>query len=330
MPLRFKDVKAQLAKAAGICEDDPRLIDYTNEAVETLIQKGKFKGTVLTFNFCLNANGCIVWPREIETIEAIALCKTPINIRSEWYEFAQDGIGILDGENNCLNQLLDRGEVVAFDEVTGSNKKLAVYADRNEGPGKYITLEFWDENGQWVRTSFNGVAIDGEKLQIPSMVGTYVYTTSTCKAGGLLRVSKDATLGIIRLYSYDTTTGELKPLAYYQPDETNPSYRSSLLPALADGDCDQRQVKVKAKARFIPIVDDNSWLMLDNLRALRLAVKAIKKEYDEKFDEAAVYMGMAERALHEQLHHHKGDGEWITPKLVSASLWGGGNVCNIQ
>lgn len=329
MPLRYKDIKSAVAKAAGVCETDERLLDYTNEAAETLLYKGKWKGTVHTFNFCVNTNSCIVWPREIETIEAIAVCQTAINIRSEWYEFAQDGIGIISPSDNCLGQLLDRGEVVAFDEVTGANKQLAVYADRNEGPNKYITLEFYDENGQWVRSDFNGSIIDGEKISIPSVAGTYNYTTSTVKPGGLVRVHKDETLGVIRLYSYDTTNGALKPLAYYQPDETNPSYRSSLLPILASGSCDQQKVTVKAKARFIPVRGDDDWLMLDNLRALRLGVKAIKKEYDEKFDEAAVYMGMARQALDEQLKHHKGDGELIIPQMASSRVWGGG-VVNIQ
>jgi len=323
MPLRFSDVKAACAKAATLCESDERLLDIVNEAQEALLYKGRWKNTIKTFNFCVNTNACVVWPREIESIEAIAVCNSVIPIRSEWYEFAGNGFGVIDSEDNCLNQLIDRGEVPAFDEVTGTNKKLAVYTDRTEGAGKYITLQFYDTNGQWVRSTFNGEVIDGERIPIPSAAGQYSYTNNVCKPGGLKAVFKDTTLGVVRLYSYETTTGALKPLAYYQPDEVLPAYRSSLIPALNSSSCTQQQVTVKAKSRFIPVSRDDDWLMLDNLRALRLGVKAIKKEQDELFNEAAVYMGMAKAALEDQLNHHKGVAETLTPKFAPSTIWGG-------
>lgn len=330
MPLRFRDIKAAAAKEALYCETDSRLFDIVNEAQETLLNKGKWKGTILTFNFCVNSNACVVWPREIEAIEAIAVCKSPVTIRSQWYEFAASGFGLIDAADNCFNQLVDRGEVVAFDEVVGSNKKLAVYADRTEGTGKYITLQFYDSNGQWVRSTFNGEVIDGEKLAIPSAAGQYTYSSAVVKPGGLWRVMKDVTLGVIRLYSYDTTNGALKPLAYYQPDEILPSYRSSLIPAVNNGGCEQKQVTVRAKVRFIPARTDDDWLMIDSMRAIRLGVRAIKKELDGQFQEAAVFMGMAVNALQEQLKHHQGDGEQVTVNFVSPRIWGGGETSCIR
>lgn len=321
--LRLQDVKSACAKAAGLCESDPRLISIINESQETLLHRGKWLGTVKTFRFCVNSQSCIVWPREIETPEAIAVCKQPFVMRSPWYEFMENGFGEIDDEDNLCGTLIDRDEVCSFDNVIGENKKLAVYADRGGNTGKYITLQFHNTSNQWVESTFNGALIQGERLAIPA-AGQYVYTTHLCKPGGLAAVQKDITNGVIRLYEYDTVTTALRPLAYYQGDEEIPAYRSSLIPALNSGGCDQTQVTVRAKLRFVPARTDDSWIMIPNMRALKLAVKAIKKEDDDLIEDANRFMGMAVAALEAQSAHYLGSGTKVIAQMEPANLYGGG------
>lgn len=322
LALRYKDVKAACAKALGSCEDDAKLLDYVNRATERLLYKGKFKGTVQTFRFCVNSDSCIIWPREIETPEAVAVCKHPVAMRSEWYEFTE-GVGQIDSDDNLCNTLIDRGEVPAFDEVVGEDKKLAVYSQLNEGVGKYINLQFFDEFGQWVTSEFDGERIDGENIAIPHTAGTYNYTTNVCKPGGLVRVKKDVTIGQVHLYEYDTTTTDLRPLAYYQADEEVPLYRRSLIPDLNVNSCDQTQLTVAAKLRFIPARDDESFLMISHKEALRLAVRAIFLEEQGIWDEANINWAAAWQALNEQLSHYKGSGEIPVPRFAPKTIWGG-------
>lgn len=322
--LRWRDVKSMLAGGvSGFCEDDPRLLAIANEAQEMLLHTGKSVGTTPTFRFCVPSSSCIVWPREIETPEALCVDKQPFTIRSGWYEFLENGFGEIAESDNLCRTLIDRGEVCAFDEVVGTNKKLAVYADKDGNTGKYITLQFIDQYGQRVRKNFNGAEIEGEKLAIGAK-GTYVYTTNVCLPGGLYAVQKDRTVGMIRLYSYDTVTTELKPLAYYQPDEEVPSYRRSLIPSLANAGCEQTSVTVRAKLRFIPATGDDSWLIISNARALRLAVQAIKKERDDLLNEAGAYVGTAVGALNNQVAHHQGGGEKANVQMDPPSIFGGG------
>lgn len=329
--LRISDVHAAVAKAIGVCAGVnglPDVLDYINRATERLLYEGKWKGTVQTFRVCVPAGACMTWPREMETIEAIAMCDRPYPIRSEWYEFNENGPGPLTG---CLcGTLIDRGEAPAFDEVTGSNKKLAVFADRTEGTGKFINLQFYDQYGQWVASTDNGKVIDGEKVAIPSTAGTYAYTTNVARAGGLIRVQKDITLGVVRLYSYDTTNGALKPLAYYQPDEEVPVYRRSLIPDLDNDSCDQHQVTVRSKLRFIPARIAESFAMIGHREAIRLACKAVKCEEDDHWDQAAANWGTALRLLNAQLQHYKGDGEITAIRFAPASIWGGGGIAQLH
>lgn len=295
-----------------------------NRAVERCLYEGKWKGTVQTFRICVDANGCITWPREIETIEAIGVCHSPTPIRTEWFEFNENGPGIIDDEDSCLNALIDRGEAPAFDEVVGTDKKLAVFADRTEGAGKYINLQFYTQYGQWATSTFNGEVIDGEQIQIPATAGTYNYTTNVVKPGGLVRVKKDLTLGVVRLYSYDTTTAALKPLAYYQADEEVPTYRRSLIPGLAHDSCDQQHVTVRAKLRFIPARTAESFVMISHREAIRLACYAVKLEEDGFIEQAANNWAIALRLLNKQLEQYEGSGARPVPQFATSAVWGGG------
>lgn len=321
--LRYSDVKATCGKALNMTATDERVKDYLNRAVERLLYDGKWKGTVQTFRLCVDADNCIVWPREMETPEAIAVCNSPVPIESQWYEFNEHGPGL---SADCLcGAVVDRDEVCSFANVTGTGKKLAVFCDRTEGAGKYINLQFHDENGQWVRAAHNGEILDGETISIPSTAGAYNYTTKTVKPGGLIRVSKDITLGVVRLYEYNTANGALKPLAYYQPDEEVPVYRRTLIPGLENSSCEQQKVTVRAKLRFIPVRVDGSWVMISHKEALRCACKAVLKEEQDVYNEANINWGIAYRLLNAQLHHHKGDGE--LPRVrVQPAFGGGGKV----
>jgi hypothetical protein len=307
--LRYKDVKAACAKAVNLCDNDDRVLDYLNEAQERMLYRGKAKGTVQTYRFCVPSSGCIVWPREM---------------RTEWYEFAENGPGVISTDCDISKTLIDRGETCAFDEVIGTGKQLAVYADLTEGAGKYINLQFYNEAGQWVTVEFNGERIDGEQIAIPSTAGTYNYSTNTCKPGGLIRVKKDVTKGIIRLYEYDSATGVIRPLAYYQPDEEVPVYRRSLIPSLENAECEQTQVVVIAKLRFIAARNDESFLMISNRAALRLGCQAVRKEEEEIYDESEVLWAKAFQLLGEQVAHYTGSGFRASAQFAPAGEWGGG------
>lgn len=332
--LRYKDIKAACAKAVNLCSDDARVVDYVNRACERLLFEGRWKGTTQTFRICLDSSGCVVWPREIETIEAVAFCNWGAPVRSEWFEFSENGFGTIYPENNCLRALVDRGETCAFDEVLDpdgdSDRRFAVYADKTESANKYIWLQFYDPNGQWVRTQIpptTGSWYDGERITIPTTAGTYAYSTNRVKAGGLKAVKKDLTNGVIRLYEHNVTTTALRPLAYYQPDEEVPMYRRSLIPNYGNDSCEQQSVIVAAKLRFIPVPTtnpDEAFVMISHREALRLACKTIYLEEADAWPAAQINWAQALRCLGMQLSHYKGAGERITLNVQSSATFGGG------
>lgn len=313
MAITFGQIKASIASTLGLAQSDSRVIEYCNDAIEALLYSGKCKGTTIRYAVCVN-NSCLTWPREIETIEAAALCTTPIVIRNGWYEFLGGGPGIVSEDSGCAGSaLVDRGSACAFDDITTTGNKIAVYCDANEAAGAKILLRYYDSTGNKVYSTVSGAREEGEYITLPAG-GAYAYSTYEVFPNGLYAVIKPATNRQVRLYEYNITTAALRPLAYYAPDETVPEYRRSIVPGLSnqcgdgDAECDQKVITVVAKIRFIPAVNDNSILCIPYPRAIRLATQAIKKEEDNMIAEAEAYWQKAYNILNQQLHHWQGDG----------------------
>ncbi len=321
-------VKARCARVLGFAQTDTRLLEYVSDATERLLYSGKWKDSVIRYQVCVN-DACLTWPRDVETIEQAALCQTPLMIRNRWFEFISYGIGIIDETNTCDLGLVDRGSAVAFDDVTGTGKKLAVYCDGTE-TGQ-ILLRYYDKNGLKVYTTVSGAREEGEFLTFAA-AGNYVYSTYEVLPYGLYLVIKPATNRVVRLYEYDTVAATYKPLAYYEPDELIPEYRRSVIPSIRSGSCSEDAtcsrcvVTIMGKIRHVPPTGDNSILSIPNETAIRLACQALKKEEDNQIAEAEAYWQKAYNVLNAQLHHVQGDGV-VQPIRVETF---GGPVLNMQ
>lgn len=323
-------VKAACAKVLNLNASDSRVLDYVNRAIERLLYEGKWKDTLARYAVCVT-NGCLVWPRQIETIEGIAVCESPFTIRNGFYEFLENGPGVLKDTSAVGLTMVDRGNVVAFDTPLGTGKKLAIYADGTEAAGT-VLLRYFDSNGNRVFTTYQGAVIEGERLTIPA-AGAYTYSTYQVLPSGLYAVIKPVTKYPIRLYEYAVAGGALKALAYYEPDEVVPEYRASFIPCLAGqgcgtAGCSSSIVTIIAKLRYIPATGDDSILMIPHTDAIRLGVQAVKKEEDNMLDEAQKYWMTAIRSLDQQLKHWKGSGVVAPIRMVGSSTYGGG-ITNI-
>lgn len=310
MKLTFATVKLACAKVLNLNSTDPRVLDVVNRACETLLyDAGKSVDTVARYTVCLT-DGCITWPRELETIEAWEHCGCAGTVRNHWYEFLAYGPGHMSAEGGSSSELIDRGNAVAFNDVLGTGKKLALYADGTETAGAYVLVRYYDGNGNKVYTTVGATVIEGERILIPA-AGGYTLSASEIMAGGLYEIIKPVTKKPLRLYEYDVALATYRALGYYEPDETLPTYRRSLIPCFTGGSgggCETQRVTVMAKRRFIPATGDDSVLIISHADAVRLACQAIKKEEDVGIVEAEPYWQMAIRRLDRQLRHHQGDG----------------------
>lgn len=318
---------------------DPRWLGYLNEAQIRLVQTGEiFHGLYARYQFCVT-DSCITWPRQIATIEAAAVSNNPITIRNGWFEFLESGYGLSTGSSGCDSgncssgfpfgncsgqQLFDRGNVCTFADIIGTDKKIKVYADVTEGADAKILLQGYDENGNWIRTQVSGEWVDGEYVAIST-----TPALSTKKFSSLVSVQKPETNGNVRLYEYDTVLTTQRALAVYEPSETNPSYRRSLISNIVpDADCDTIQVTVMAKLEFIPAKVDTDWLLIGNLPALKDMCQSIRKAENNEFDESVKWEARAVQALRRELSHYRGHGV-VQPIRLTPRNIGGPAVHNL-
>lgn len=327
--------KTKIARVLGVCTTDSAVAEYLNEAQERLLNRpGKPVGSYVRYAICVN-DSCLTWPRQIRSIEAFAVCDTPGQVHSSWYEFLTNGPGMLHDDDMPGTKLVDREMACTFDDITAGevDRNVRVTTDVAETAGTYIWLYGNDENGNWIRSQIGGVWYDGERIDLSTapVNSTHFFTS-------LVRVNKAATNGIVRLYEWNSTTAAVvKALAYYEPSETLPIYRRSFIPGLADmqtcenstDDCDNRTVTVLARLQHIPVSADNDFLVIGNLPALKLMVMAIKAEEDGDIEKAQVLEAKAQRELDGELAAYLGDGQMPDIRVEDRSLFGGGGVENV-
>ena len=270
MKVTLGTAKARIAKHLNLCTTDARTTEYINEAQRRLIESGKWKGTYGRFNICATS-GCIAWPRQIETIETVAVSENVGIVRNGWFEFVESGYGLLDNKDNVGYQLLDRGESPTHKDMSGAGKQIRVYSFQEADIGKTITIQGYDSNNNWVRTikSGSGATAVYQDGVVVTLVGSasYVDVVDDSSAALLFKsitgVQKDTTEGNVQLYEITVASPHTQvDIATYEPDETLPSYRRSLIPSLGgaagceDGADKKVAVTVIAKLRFINAAND--------------------------------------------------------------------------
>lgn len=340
MPIRrtLGDVKPALALVLGTCATDPVIISYLNQATEVIMNRGKWVGTFQRYRICADHTGCITWPRQVETIEAWGMCDCPGIIRNQWFEFDQNGPGLVGTCGDVGLQMIDRGNACIFSDIRGeANKKIKVYADVAEDAAAVITIQGYDENSQWIRSVVLGSYIDGEQIAIISGTPASSQNIFTSITG----VLKPETNGIVRLYEINTNTSVQRPIAVYEPSETRPVYRRSLVPNFgsmdscctdddADEDaCQKKQVTVMAKLQYLPVALDNDWLLISNLMALKWMVMSIKKAEQNLVTDSQLYETKAMRELQNELATYEGDGTVVSVRFQNSQTFGGGAVMNV-
>jgi len=331
MKVTLGTAKTRIAKHLNLCATDARTTEYINEAQRRLIESGKWKGTYGKFTICAT-DGCIAWPRQIEAIESVAVSENVGTVRNGWFEFVESGYGLLDNKDNIGYQLLDRGESPTHKDMSGVGKQVRVYAFLDADAGKTVTIQGYDDNNNWVRTLKSGsgssaVYQDGE---VVTLVNGYVDTTTAFNS--VAGVLKDVTQGNVQLYELVDSTPTLVDIATYEPDETLPSYRRSLIPSLggasgcADGTDTKVSVTVIAKLRFIDAANDTDVLMVSDLYAIKNMATAIKLEENRDFGAATEYRNLAIDSLQNQLANHMGDGVVPVLQMTNLNTHGGGGI----
>ena len=324
--LSLASLKPVISRVLGVCVTDSRIPTYVSEAQERLMSKGRWVGTVQRLRLCLSGS-CISLPRQVETVEMWALCNTPLTVRNSFYEFVANGPGQRRSDLGSSMNMIDRGTACVYQDMSGTTSFVNVQSAVAESATARILLRGYDENANWIRTqepAASGVWIDGEYVAINT-----TGTRSVNKFSSLTEVVKPVTNGPVNLFEWPAALGaNYQQIAYYESDETLPIYRRYLIPNIANAcacdnahdDCASKTVTILAKLRHIPVSNDNDFLILQNISALKLMVMAIQKEERNLWQEATAYEGKAIMELQNELSSFEGDGPVVVLRIQDPDL----------
>lgn len=293
--ITLKDARPELARLAGVTGFnalDSRFLARLNRAIEELMNAGDWPGVVDRYRF-RNFDGLITLPAEFQRIVGVAIDNVPMEMRSPWFEFVQDGPGQQDS-TGWVDLVLDRGDVCTFQPIPddGTEYTLRVVGEvdeRESGERPAIIVRGYDADGEPVRTDIDGARSDGEAVAIN---GDTVpkQTDSVTAFSEVTAVIKPETRGNVDLYATNGT--DTIHIARYSPREKTPSYRQYFVPGIASEA--GHTVLVRARRRFIPVRDDNDFLLISNMGALESMLMALQKREAE---DLINYMGLRKVAI---------------------------------
>lgn len=324
MRLTLGDLKnSSIPEVLNVPACSAKFRNIANEAQQRLVQGAElFWGLWQRYAISI-CNGKITWPRRVASVLQFAYNDRPLAIRNQWFEFLEAGIGIRDPDCPCDLQVFDRGTACTFEDIDPNgdgDKKVRIRTSVAEASGlSFGVFGYKAVSGEWIRTFVNGSWVDGEWLTVPTT--TDAVATSTNDFASITDIIKPVTNGDIRMYEYGT---EERIIGLYENDETRPSYRRTLV----GSGCGCAQVTAMVKLEFVPAVNDNDWLLVGSLPAMKEMMRAVQKRDQDALDEAANFEAAAFKLLDRELAHYTGPG-YKAPVRMEGQVWGYGGM-NMQ
>lgn len=315
----FSDVQAsRIPESLNIGPNDPRLYKYVNEATNRLLKAGKWWGTYARYRLCATA-GLITFPKQIATIEAVALCGQPIPVHDMWYEFLANGWGTR--RETCGPVECDyRGRYPTFSDIIGTDKKVRALCDVATDVGKTVLVLGYDTNGNWIRTTQGGVILDGEVITFAQSPGT----NSTNLFSVVTDLQPPSNMdGQWWLYEYNTTDTTQRLIGQYNYDDLRPSFARYLFPSLrncTNNACAATLVEAICKLDFIPVKRPTDYLLIGDINALKFGCMAVKAAEENRYTDDTTLMNKAVLELDNELDHQLGAGRRIGVNVMGLNI----------
>jgi len=323
---------------------DARFIERLNLAQEEILNLGDFACTVQRWHILFDeTTGELVLPYYLDRLMQVTVDRVPLQIMSRYAEFVNYGTGPRDDLiftdsspgvlPRCWNyDCLDRGEVVSRFPIPIADGpwKLRIYAEVDEdvdGEPPTINLQGFYQ-GKVIRSLTNGTSGDwynGENLEID--IGQ-AYTETTHNFDKLSAVVKNTTNGYVRLTCWNGTT-EIE-LAQYAPAQTTCSFRNYFIQSLwrpTQGVCN-RVVLARARARYVPVAENDDVLTIGNIPALKAMCQSQYKRDCGNIQEAEYYLATCIRILRQESEAYSGKAR--TPAISFTRGFGIGTSANIH
>lgn len=323
------------AEAMGICQADPMVRDYCNDAQERLMMdplcpdEGWYGGWI-TMNLTAtvtNAYTYVVTPREIARLIVMGVCQEPIHIRNGFYEYLKYGDGLqpktcqMTGCGSTF-QAFERDNVYTLSSLVGT-KTIRVYLTDSRDVGKRVLVQGKDANGNIVLTTDPGTALSapGEYIVLESPFVDSVNTFTTISG-----LQKDETFGPVLMFQVDPTTLVETALSSMEPNEGTALYRRYLINGIPSSNAcclGASTVTIQAQGRldFVPVTNETDYLTIPNIPALieeSRSIRFSRMDSPAAAQQAILHHGRAISLLNGQLDAYTGK----VNTSIKVPIWG--------
>lgn len=321
----------------GFCVNDPRITQYVNEATKRLMDsfgETGFWGCWARAWFTVSqASPYITLPRQFARIINLDVCRDPITLHNEFYEFLPGGVG-LQGVNLCQPDWCgnlsgyERGTVPSMVDLTPTNQYLRAYITDIRDVGKRILFTGKDQNGLNIYSQDGLNTVNGFFITFAYPFADYQdpNTGLDIIVSSFSSVQKDLTYGDVVIKQVDATTGVEVTLARYAPDEVNPAYRRYYINKVPNACCPVNSSTVTvtaiAKLEYIPVSRDTDQLLIGNVPALIeecISIMNSRKDAVDSKQKAEYHHARAVRLLQNEMRHYMG----AQNPAVSINRWSG-------
>lgn len=217
-------------------------------------------------------------PRGVARVTAVNVCKKPVLLRNQFYEYLDFGNGIrplsCSANNLCENLMaFDRGRVVTFKDIHPPNKKLRVYATNPTDLEKRILFSGKDAFDNIIYSQDGFARVSGEFVTISDPFADTVNQYTEISG-----IQKDITNGQIQIFEVDTVTLEETLILTMEPGETVAGYHRYFVNGLPNRCCgtDTIQISAMCKLDLVPVVVDTDYLLIGNESAMKEECQAIR------------------------------------------------------
>jgi len=311
---------AQWKRSSGInvlgnCANSPQGVQKLNDGIERLMQLGDWSGLIVPIQVC-TWGGCAVLPRYVGQVRKINVCNRPMAVKSFWetfqprdcnYNFALGwggGAGAWWG-NSWLGRYcgaqctaLNYGMTQFLQNIQGEGRLVRAYPRCNADIGSTVTIFGIDDNGNPLHTrDADDNYSDGIVLTLAKpFVSTSVFVRR------IDRIIKDETQCIVDVYGYDATNDVLETIGHYEPSELVPEYTRVQIQTGCNNSCNGvKSVMALVKLRFVPVVADTDFVILNNTSALKAIIQSNAYSEEGNLDAADQFEQKAIRILNRQL-----------------------------
>jgi len=290
----------QLAIGSLFNADD--FLPYLNQAMESLINGGRWKGNLLYVSFD-SSTGYITLPYEYSSIMGIDISKVPATVFSQFHRFIESGPGRVDDTDPTTGYLMDMGDGhPSLVDIPTDGSTLRITISNAVDAGKVVRCfgtvggaPIFDANGLGFDITTANPTVNSA-VTIDSLTGIEMPITAT----GAPSFSYS-----IALYSVAPDTTATLLSTYYPPD-IRPNYRryqTGVVTAPSDG---TPAINCLCQRRFIPVYKLTDKVYPDSMRAIKAAMQAVQCEDAANYDQAATFWNVAYDTLNRIVHSSRG------------------------